>query len=64
MTSADLRTWRYDKRLTQVQAAKLMGYSLRQYVTLEGRQGELSERINRAFMGAQMLQSEQSGENQ
>jgi hypothetical protein len=60
MTSADLRAWRYDKRLTQAQAAKLMGYSLRQYVALEGKDGELSERIDRAFRGAQAVQAERA----
>lgn len=52
MTSEDLRAWRYDKRLTQVQAAKLMGYSLRQYVTLESRAGDLHQRIALAFQAA------------
>ena len=58
MTSQDLRKWRALKRLTQVQAARLMGYSLRQYVTIEGRAGELSDRINRAFRGAQAVLAE------
>ena len=52
MTSADLRDWRYQKRLTQAQAAKIMGYSLRQYVVLENRPGDLHRRIELAFKAA------------
>ena len=58
MTSKDLRDWRTVKRLTQQQAARLMGYSLRQYVTIEGRSGQLSDRIDRAFRGAQAVLAE------
>ena len=53
MTAKDLRDWRYDKRLTQAQAAELMGYSLRQYVAFENRPGELSDRIDGLSRGAQ-----------
>ena len=48
MTAADLRAWRFDKRLTQTQAAEMLGYSLRQYAEIEARQDALPRRIELA----------------